>query len=370
MKSCLIFATLFCWGVTSLAQYEMKADYLSLETSSESSDQLTFRHLQIYPIYAGAAFQKAHQEVGQYDNLKQALEEKKVRITELGSAESEGNVSNRTNLPVGLTQRDRMGDDSILIQQDVQVQLNQLPIQQQLVQAMGAGAQVNKLMIENMSSDSIFLMAGEVVKGGKQDRVLAQDVVLPPNSGPVDLGVFCVEHSRWSIKEGDSAVFGGYFGVASNRIRKVAVVDQNQSKVWENVDVVTRQNKAMTSTKSLTALTQSKEYQDQLKAYEAYFVPRLINKENCVGFVGITADRIIGMDVFATPDLFQNQMGQLLHAFITESISDGGDVEMEEAEVLAYMMEFLENEANQAEKLKEKGHAFKHAGKTLHLSTY
>ena len=42
-------------------------------------------------------------------------------------------------------------------------------------------------------------MAGEVVKGGKQDRVIAQDVVLAPGE-TIDLNAFCVEKNRWVTK--------------------------------------------------------------------------------------------------------------------------------------------------------------------------
>src|SRR5687768_12030165 len=43
---------------------------------------------------------------------------------------------------------------------------------------------VNELLVENRSSQfDVFIQAGDIVKGGKQDRVLAVDVIVPPNSG-------------------------------------------------------------------------------------------------------------------------------------------------------------------------------------------
>ena len=53
---------------------------------------------------------------------------------------------------------------------------------------------VNKLFVENNSQDTIILLAGEVVKGGKQDRTLATDLILPPGKGKKDIDVFCVEY--------------------------------------------------------------------------------------------------------------------------------------------------------------------------------
>lgn len=37
------------------------------------------------------------------------------------------------------------------------------------------------------------LLAGEILLGGKQNRVLTEDILLPPGSGPRNVGVYCVE---------------------------------------------------------------------------------------------------------------------------------------------------------------------------------
>jgi hypothetical protein len=41
------------------------------------------------------------------------------------------------------------------------------------------------------------LLAGEIVTGGKQDRIIGKDRLVPAESDPVDLSVFCVEPGRW-----------------------------------------------------------------------------------------------------------------------------------------------------------------------------
>jgi len=43
------------------------------------------------------------------------------------------------------------------------------------------------------SSRPLLLLACEIVSGGKQDRVIGKDRILPAESDPVDLSVFCVE---------------------------------------------------------------------------------------------------------------------------------------------------------------------------------
>ena len=56
---------------------------------------------------------------------------------------------------------------------------------------------MNRLVLVNNSKHPLILLAGEVVTGGKQDRVVGKDRIVPAESDPVDLSVFCVEHGRW-----------------------------------------------------------------------------------------------------------------------------------------------------------------------------
>jgi hypothetical protein len=59
------------------------------------------------------------------------------------------------------------------------------------------GAEVNRLVLVNNSKRPLLLLAGEIVSGGKQDRVIGKDRIVPAESDPVDLSVFCVEPGRW-----------------------------------------------------------------------------------------------------------------------------------------------------------------------------
>src|ERR1700751_3217048 len=95
------------------------------------------------------------------------------------------------------------------------------------------GAQVNRLVLVNNSKRPLILLAGEIVTGGKQDRVIAKDRIVPSESDPIDLGVFCVEPGRWT---GVSAKFGYSGGVmVQPAVRAKAMADKNQEKVWAEV---------------------------------------------------------------------------------------------------------------------------------------
>src|SRR6202030_1831249 len=59
---------------------------------------------------------------------------------------------------------------------------------------------INELTVENVGDDGVFVQAGDIVKGGRQDRVLSVDLLLPPHSGRVPIAAFCVEPGRWSAR--------------------------------------------------------------------------------------------------------------------------------------------------------------------------
>ncbi len=94
------------------------------------------------------------------------------------------------------------------------------------------GAQVNRLALVHRGSKSLLLLAGEVVSGGKQDRVIAKDRIVRPGSDPLPLDVFCVEHGRWS---GGSSFFSAAKTMVHPSVREKAAVEQKQDQVWAAV---------------------------------------------------------------------------------------------------------------------------------------
>jgi ARG/rhodanese/phosphatase superfamily protein len=96
---------------------------------------------------------------------------------------------------------------------------------------------VNRLTIQNRSNQDVFVQAGDIVKGGQQDRVLALDLIVPPKSGRIPIDAFCVEQGRWS-RRGNEAVTA--FSVSDNALAskdlKIAAnARKSQSEVWANV---------------------------------------------------------------------------------------------------------------------------------------
>jgi hypothetical protein len=94
-----------------------------------------------------------------------------------------------------------------------------------------SGASVNELVLVNHGNKPLILLAGEMVSGGKQDRIIGKDRIVPVGAEPLPLDVFCVEHGRWS----NGANFSAANTMVHPSVREKAAVDQAQQEVWAAV---------------------------------------------------------------------------------------------------------------------------------------
>src|SRR5262249_36721858 len=97
---------------------------------------------------------------------------------------------------------------------------------------------VNELSVENVATDiDVFIQSGDIVRGGKQDRLMAVDMIVSPKSGKVPIASFCCESGRWRKRGGESeAAFAESSKQAANKDVKLAVnAARDQGQVWEKV---------------------------------------------------------------------------------------------------------------------------------------
>jgi hypothetical protein len=213
-------------------------------------------------------------------------------------------------------------------------------------------------------------MSGEVITGGKQNRIIGKDLILLPHSGKIDLSVFCVEAGRWENVSTGSNNFNAYYNVGIMSLRKTVEKTADQSAVWSKVDSINLKNKTGSRTKTYTAINQSNEFNGKLKAYTDFFRGKFSGENNVIGVVVVSGNKVLGCDMFATADLFKKNFENLLASYATEAIISGSAVSINSASVKAYMDRLLSNEAEQAKTIKEKGKAFINNGKKMRVSSY
>src|SRR2546425_8855431 len=64
--------------------------------------------------------------------------------------------------------------------------------------------EVDKLRVEISGEHDVFIQAGDIVKGGRQDRVVRGDFIA--SNGSIVIPAFCVEQGRWEQRGGESAI--------------------------------------------------------------------------------------------------------------------------------------------------------------------
>ncbi len=179
---------------------------------------------------------------------------------------------------------------------------------------------VPELLVENLSDDPVFLLAGEIVTGGRQNRVIAQDILLAPRSGPISLGVFCVEHGRWTAQ---TKYFGAEKELAHNTLRQQLSAPSNtQSAVWSEV---ARKSKAVAPAAAMAAptgylgaaLTDSKVQ----SSVEAYAKPIALPSD-ANGMAVVIGGQVVGVEIFGDSETFGKLREKLLRSYAMDAMEN------------------------------------------------
>ncbi len=214
---------------------------------------------------------------------------------------------------------------------------------------------VNELLVDNTGKNPVFLSAGEIVKGGRQDRVLQHDTILPPGTKGTKIGVFCVEAGRWSGRSGEASThFGSSSEALVTRAQKLAVkVSGQQGEVWKAVsqaqdELSKKLGKSVKSPRSASSLQLSLEDPQLMKAVRATtqeLEKQLPESADAVGLAVAINGEVESVDVFATPGLFTKLRGKLLRAAATQAFAEktGRKIEPPKTTVVTAMISEVES---------------------------
>jgi hypothetical protein len=189
---------------------------------------------------------------------------------------------------------------------------------------------VNQLSIENTSADEVFVQAGDIVKGGQQDRVIAYDLVVPAHSGKMPIASFCVEAGRWTQRGRESVTsFDSSMDQAPTKGLKMAVrQDMAQQKVWENVDKAQKQLegnlggsvRGAASASSLQLTLENEKLTQTTDAYVKKLVPIVEGKKDVLGYAVAINGKISSADIYISHGLFQKLWPVLLKGSAVEAL--------------------------------------------------
>lgn len=228
---------------------------------------------------------------------------------------------------------------------------------------------VHWLRINNNSEKSIYISSGEIIAGGRQDRMITRDTILVPTHKDQYVPTMCVEEGRWSDKEKKF----GYGNFANEHLRKVLDSTRNQVSIWQEIDRQLDKGNFRNKGNTLSYLSRNedKKYVQFNDEYFNFFRDKFRNTDSTiVGFVCVSGDKVIGSDIFANPQLFYSQLEPLLRGYIDEAIIFGAPVNLPDPPVKKYMDKLLKDEASQEDFTRKNGKIFRQNGRVIHVNTF
>jgi len=329
-------------GMWLAGQREARAGEVSSAPGYKVLEPIRHGNLTVFPVVAAKSY-----PTGEFLTLDEGLRSGEVVVTEYGNVQ-------------GLLRRHIAPGIRPAIQRD--------------------GAEVNRLVLVNNSKRPLLLLAGEIVAGGKQDRVIGKDRIVPPESDPVDLSVFCVEPGRWVATSEQFGASGAMYGPAAGigkgsavggaplsatlmaqpSVRAKAMADKDQGQVWAEVR---KQQSAMTvevqasapaaapavaNTSSYARVMENEEVKKQVDAvakpieqnYQSLI--KQLRDRNAVGVVVAVNGRIIWADIFASTSLLEKYWPKLVRSYASEAVvtrAKGAEVSKKQAQAFLEDME-------------------------------
>jgi hypothetical protein len=271
-------------------------------------DPVTYENISVFPVVTSS-----NQDTSPFLTLDEGLSSGEVLVSEQGAA---GLARTRDGRPVAVPQYN--------------------------------SASVNQLVLINRSKRPLLLLAGELVSGGKQDRIIGKDRIVPVGAEPLPLDVFCVEHGRWS----SGSQFAASKTIVHPSVREQAALKQDQNEVWAAVTAGSTA-KAPTTTLSAQAaapaalsagaLSSVMVEEAPTQSYDKIYKSKRVggSVDNFVEEVqrrfgkatsGLTGEHVVGVvvayggevawsDIFASRDLFHQYWSKLLRSYAIEALA-------------------------------------------------
>lgn len=200
-------------------------------------------------------------------------------------------------------------------------------------------SEVNQLEVENTSKTfDVFIQSGDIVKGGKQDRVLAVSIIIPARSGRVRIDAFCVESGRWTKRGNEEST---KFSSSTERIvtkdLKIAANGaRSQSDVWNEVsEAQAKLSKSLgddvASGTSRSSLQLSLEHKEVVATVDDYIknLGDIINgRRDVIGYAVAINGKINSADVYVSNALFKKLWPRMLKASATEAVAESRSVRL------------------------------------------
>ena len=249
----------------------------------------------------------------------------------------------------------------------------QQSIPAQIDDPFGAGGpDVNRLVVVNRSGKPLYLMPGEIIYGGQQDRTIAEETIILADAKPVTINVYCVEQGRWAHRdeartaaalslladpteaapneevaqklaaEAKQGKFVAPAGSLSKGARLAVQDAKGQHEVWNAVGQANAASGVMTESDAFTANYTSPEILKQLQQYVDSLQSPIVKQSQVVGVIVAVNGKVQTVDVFQSTPLFQKLWPKLLKSHALDAIAAAQAKDAEKLCTIGDAKEFLD----------------------------
>jgi hypothetical protein len=197
----------------------------------------------------------------------------------------------------------------------------------------GETGNVRNLVISSeYDEEYVFIQAGDIVKGGKQDRTLSTDLIVPPSAKKIPLQSFCVESGRWRARGTEKA---DKFSMSSNQVasrdlRVASRYRRSQQEVWDNAadlqeklsSNVGKSVKSPLSSSSLELTLGNKDVRKHAEEYVNALRSIIKDRKHIIGFVFAINGQLNTAEVYGSEDLFRQLWPKLLRTAAVEAFAE------------------------------------------------
>ena len=200
---------------------------------------------------------------------------------------------------------------------------------------------VNELEVENLSKEfDVFIQSGDIVKGGKQDRVLAVSIIIPARSGRVSIEAFCVESGRWTKRgnEESDKFTNSNDRIVTKELKIAANGERSQQEVWKQVsEAQSKLGKAVggsvastTSSSSLQLSLENRQVASNVDDYMRQLSGAINGKSDVIRYAFSINGQINSADIYVSNALFKKVWLKMLKAAATEAVASAHGVRLAE----------------------------------------
>lgn len=228
------------------------------------------------------------------------------------------------------------------------------------------GPDVNVVQLRNKTKQAVIIHSGELITGGKQDRVAAETIIIPPSKEDQFLNVFCAEKGRWDKKENKFT----YEGSADATLRKVIDTKKLQHDVWKAIDEAYKQQNSVSETWPYKNIYRSYNRVAD-SGYYNFFNAKLAASDSAyAGFIAITGNSIIACDLYCNSTLTLQHFKSMLSGYVRVAAQHGSTPVLTEKEIAPFMRPILSDNKTRENFLENRGRIFRYGSKIVHIVAY